>query len=253
MNSTEATKDLLYRMADDSLIIAHRNSEWTGIGPILEEDIAFSSIAQDKMGHAQALYEILHGMGEAEPDTLAFTRDAAHFRCCHLVEYPIGDYSFSLIRNFLFNTADQLRYEMLESSTLLPLAKLSMKIRGEIKYHLFHSNTWMVQLGAKGNVESHDRMQSTLETVYPLAFSIFEPSDFEDELIRDGIFAGEHSLREKWIAAVGKVLAEANLVPPALDTIEPAYGGRKGHHTLYLQPMLEEMGEVFRIDPSAEW
>jgi ring-1,2-phenylacetyl-CoA epoxidase subunit PaaC len=96
-------------------------------------------------------------------------------------------------------------------------------------------------------------MQQTLETVYPLAFSIFEPSDCEEELIGDGIFAGEHALREKWIAAVGKVLAEANLVPPALDTIEPAYGGRKGHHTRYLQPMLEEMGEVFRIDPSAEW
>src|SRR5687767_11512643 len=74
MSNTDATRDLLFRMADDSLIIAHRNSEWTGIGPILEEDIAFSSIAQDKMGHAQALYDILHSLGEAEPDTLAFTR-----------------------------------------------------------------------------------------------------------------------------------------------------------------------------------
>jgi ring-1,2-phenylacetyl-CoA epoxidase subunit PaaC len=253
MNSTDAVRDLLYRMADDSLIIAHRNSEWTGIGPILEEDIAFSSIAQDKMGHAQALYEILHGLGEADPDTLAFTRDAAAFRCCHLVEYPIGDYSFSLIRNFLFNTAEHLRYSMLETSALDPLAKLSLKIRGEIKYHLFHSNTWIVQLGAKGNKESHDRMQSTLEEVYPLAFSIFEPSENEQELIDSGIFGGEHLLRERWIETVGKVLAEATLVPPSLDSIEPGYGGRKGHHTRYLQPMLDEMGEVFRIDPSAEW
>jgi ring-1,2-phenylacetyl-CoA epoxidase subunit PaaC len=253
MNSNDAVRDLLLRMADDALIIAHRNSEWTGIGPILEEDIAFSSIAQDKMGHAQALYEILHGLGEADPDTLAFTRDAKDFLCCHLVEYPIGDYSFSLIRNFLFNTAEQLRYELLESSTLEPLARLSMKVRGEIKYHLFHSNTWMVQLGAKGNEESRRRMQETLETVYPLAFSIFEPSEYEEQLIEQGIFAGEHALRERWLAVVGKVLAEANLIPPSLDSIEPGYGGRKGHHTPYLQPMLEEMGEVFRIDPSAQW
>ncbi len=253
MNSNDAVKDLMFRMADDSLIIAHRNSEWTGIGPILEEDIAFSSIAQDKMGHSLALYEILHGLGEGEPDTLAFTRDASEFRCCHLVEHPIGDYSFSLIRNFLFNTAEQLRYELLEMSSLAPLAKLAVKIKGEIKYHLFHSNTWMVQLGAKGNEQSHAKMQETLDTVYPLAFSIFEPSEVEQQLIADGIFAGEHALREKWLVAVGKVLAEASLTPPDLSTIEPAYGGRTGSHTPWLQPMLEEMGEVFRIDPSAQW
>jgi ring-1,2-phenylacetyl-CoA epoxidase subunit PaaC len=74
-----ALKDLLYRMADDALIIGHRHSEWTGLGPILEEDIAFSSIAQDKLGHAYALYQLLHELGEPEPDHAAFLRDAPQF------------------------------------------------------------------------------------------------------------------------------------------------------------------------------
>src|SRR4051812_34092234 len=132
MSDNAALKDLLFRMADDDLIIAHRNSEWTGLGPILEEDIAFSSIAQDKLGHSQALYAILATLGEADPDTTAFTRDESRFRCCQFVEYPIGGYEFSLVRHFLFDNAELLRWEMLESSSFQPLAKLAAKIRGEI-------------------------------------------------------------------------------------------------------------------------
>ena len=98
------TKDLLYKMADDALIIGHRNSEWTGIGPMLEEDLAFSSMAQDKIGHSQALYRILHEtLGEAEPDKLGFMRTEKEFKCCQFVEQPIGEYDFSIVRQFLFD------------------------------------------------------------------------------------------------------------------------------------------------------
>ncbi len=253
MSEYAALKDLLFRMADDALIIAHRNSEWTGLGPILEEDIAFSSIAQDKMGQAHALYDILTALGEADPDTLAFTRDEKAFRCCHLVEYPIGEYDFSLVRHFLYDNAEMLRYEMLESSTHEPLAKLAKKIRGEIKYHVFHANTWVVQLGAKGNEESRARMQAALNEVFPLALGIFEPSDFEPELAEDGIFPGEKALCERWLEVVTPIVHQADLVLPPLVDVKPSYGGRKGYHTEYLGPMLEEMSEVFRIDPDAEW
>lgn len=253
MSEHAALKDLLYRMADDELIIAHRSSEWTGLGPILEEDIAFSSIAQDKLGHSQALYGILHTLGEDAPDTIAFTRDEAAFRCCHLVEYPIGGYDFSLMRHFLFDTAEYLRFEMLESSSFEPLAKLAVKIRGEIKYHIFHANTWVVQLGARGSQESHARMQSALNEVLPLALGIFEPSDYEEELAATGIFSGEQVLREKWLEAVAPTLEQAGLRMPGIEILTPAYGGRRGFHTEHLGPLLNEMTEVFRIDPSAEW
>mgnify|MGYP000526633437 CR=1 FL=1 len=97
MNVT-AIKELLYKMADDLLIIGHRNSEWTGLGPILEEDIAFSSMAQDKIGQAGALFEILHELGEGEPDTVAFMRDANKMHCSQFVELPNGE---SEVVNFL--------------------------------------------------------------------------------------------------------------------------------------------------------
>jgi ring-1,2-phenylacetyl-CoA epoxidase subunit PaaC len=248
-----ALKDLLFRIADDELVIAHRNSEWTGLGPLLEEDIAFSSIAQDKLGHAQALYNILHTLGEPEPDTIAFTRNESQFRCCQLVEYPIGEYDFSLVRHFLFDTAEMLRYDFLERSSCTPVAKLAAKIKGEIKYHVFHANTWIVQLGAQGNDESHARMQSALNEVFPLALGMFEPSDYEEALVAEAIFPGEAALRSKWLETITPVLERAHLTLPDPAQLTPAYGGRKGYHTEYLQPMLDEMTEVFRIDPSAEW
>src|SRR5688500_18914074 len=129
MTRNDAISHLLTAMADDALIQGHRNSEWTGIGPIMEEDIAFSSMAQDKIGHAQALYQILHEQfGMSEPDVLGFQRKETEFKSCQLVELPIGDYAFSLVRHFFFDHADALRYEMLAQSSFQPLANLAKKI-----------------------------------------------------------------------------------------------------------------------------
>lgn len=254
----EAIIDLLYRIADDDLILGHRNSEWTGIGPILEEDIAFSSMAQDKLGYAQAYYTVLHEMGEAEPDNLAFNRVSVSetnenlYKCCHFVEYPIGEYDFSLMRHFLFDYAEAIRMEMLVKSSFEPLANLAKKFRGEVRYHIMHAHTWIKQLG-HGNEESRARMQSALNECMPLALGIFEPSEYENVLIEAGIFPGEEKLKQVWLEQITPVIAESNLQMPDLIAIEPSNGGRKGFHTEYLKPLLEEMTEVYRIDPSAEW
>src|SRR5436190_13544136 len=177
----KAIKDFLYKMADDQLIIGHRSSEWTGLGPILEEDIAFSSIAQDKIGQSLQIYKILNELGEPDPDTVAFTRNADEFKCCRLVEYPIGEYDFSLMRNFLFNNAEHIRFEMLSDSSFEPLAKLAKKIKGEIKYHIMHADTWVRQLG-KASEESKTRLQNTLDKIFNSALGIFEPGNYENEL-----------------------------------------------------------------------
>lgn len=100
MTMNTALKELLYKMADDQLVLGHRNSEWTGMGPLLEEDIAFSSMAQDKIGQSLALYTLLQTLGESDPDTVAFTRNANQFHNCILVELPNQEYDFSLIRHF---------------------------------------------------------------------------------------------------------------------------------------------------------
>lgn len=139
----EGLKELIYKMADDLLIIGHRNSEWTGLGPALEEDIAFSSMAQDKVGQSLALFQILQELGENEPDIVAFTRNDNQFHCCQLVEYPIGEYDFSLARHFFYDHADALRFEMLQQSVFEPLAMVCRKFRGEVKYHTMHADVWV--------------------------------------------------------------------------------------------------------------
>lgn len=251
MNS-QALADLCYRMADDELVLAHRHSEWTGLGPLLEEDIAFSSIAQDKLGHAQALYNIMHELcGEPDPDTTAFMREESAMRCSHFVELPNGEYDFSLVRHFLFDTAEYIRWTALVQSSVEPLANLARKIHGELKYHLYHAQTWMTQLGAKGNDVSHSRMQSALNAAWPYALGMFEPSAHDDALIAEGISIGETATQERWLELVKELLQSSTLTIPT--GVEPLNGGRKGYHTEHLQPLLDEMTEVYRVDPSAEW
>jgi ring-1,2-phenylacetyl-CoA epoxidase subunit PaaC len=252
--SNPATKELLFKMADDALVIGHRNSEWTGIGPMLEEDLAFSSMAQDKIGHAHALYNILHvEFGEADADTLAFKRVEKDFKCCQFVELPIGEYDFSLVRQFLFDHAELARYELLSQSSFLPLAQLAKKIKGEIKYHVMHGDTFLKQLG-KGTEESHARMQSALNYAWNFALGIFEKSEFEKQLIEEGVFAGEEELKKRWLEKITPIIEASDLAVPSTDESKKVYGGRKGFHSEFLNPLLDEMCEVVRSDESStEW
>lgn len=245
-------KELLYKMADDLLILGHRNSEWTGMGPLLEEDIAFSSMAQDKIGQSLALFNMLQELGEQAPDTVAFTRNANQFHNCVLVELPNREYDFSLIRHFMFDTADALRWEMLTQSSYEPLALLARKIKGELRYHTLHANTWIKQLGSATD-ESISRLQGSINEVAPYALGIFEESPFEKDIVTAGIFQGEKKLMEKWKSSVAEIISQTALQLPDWDMIRPVSGGRTGKHSEHLQPMLDEMSEVFRIDPTAEW
>jgi ring-1,2-phenylacetyl-CoA epoxidase subunit PaaC len=247
-----ALKELLYKMADDQLILGHRNSEWTGMGPLLEEDIAFSSMAQDKIGQSLALFTILHQLGENDPDTVAFTRNATQFHNCLLVELPNAEYDFSLIRHFLYDTAEAIRFEALTHSSYEPLAQLATKIRGELRYHTLHANTWIKQLGS-ATPESIGRLQKSLEYALPYALGIFEESLYENEIIANDIFEGEQKIKEKWLTQIQKILAQTSLQLPDVKIIKPIMGGRTGKHTEHLQPLLDEMSEVFKIDPTAEW
>ncbi|HEX8506367.1 MAG TPA: 1,2-phenylacetyl-CoA epoxidase subunit PaaC, partial [Hymenobacter sp.] len=215
-------------------------------------DIAFSSMAQDKLGHSLTLYTLLHELGEAEPDTVAFTRNAPQFHCCQLVELPIGEYDFSLTRHFLFDHAELLRFEALAGSSYEPLAQVARKLRGELKYHALHANTWMKRLGTATD-EAIERMQRSLTFTLSYALGIFEKTDAEAEIIGSGLFIGEDELQSRWLESIRKVLAQTALEMPDLATLTPVVGGRYGQHTEHLQPLLDEMAEVFRLDPTADW
>ncbi|MBC5994609.1 1,2-phenylacetyl-CoA epoxidase subunit PaaC [Pontibacter cellulosilyticus] len=248
----QAIKDLLYKLADDQLILGHRNSEWTGFGPILEEDIAFSSMAQDKIGHSLAFYTLLQELGEAEPDTVAFTRNANQFHNSQLVELPNGEYDFSLIRHFLYDNAEIIRFEMLSQSRYEPIVKVATKLKGEVKYHVLHANTWIKNLGSSTE-EAILRLQSALSEALPYALGMFEKSKYEQELIDAGVYAGEEAVKAEWLKRIQAVIEKTELKMPDLESITPKFGGRYGEHTEHLQPLLDEMAEVFKIDPTAEW
>lgn len=252
MSKIEALKELLYKIADNQLILGHRNSEWIGLGPTLEEDIAFGSLAQDKTGHAFNIYQMLEKIGEGDPDTIAFRRSEKDFKSSHLVELPNnGDYAFALARHFFFDYSELLRFEALKSSTYPELAGWSGKFYSEIKYHIFHANTWLKSL-MNGNDESRAKMTTALKYALPYALGIFEEGKYEQVLIDEGLFIGETKLKAKWITAVQEKLSEVGI---DLDfSVEPILGGRNGYHSEHLAPLLQEMNAVIDLEPSdAKW
>lgn len=252
MQKEEILKDLLYKIADDQLILGHRNSEWTGVGPLLEEDIAFSSMAQDKVGQSWSIYKLLENLGETEPDINAFTRNAESFHNSQFVELPNQDYDFSLIRHVLFDYAESIRFEMLALSSYEPLAQLAHKIKGELKYHVMHGRSFIRKLGSSTE-EAIIRLQNALDYSMPYALGMFEQSKYEDELKKTYIFEGEKVLEERWKEQIETIFNSTELKLPDWNSIEPVYGGRYGIHTEHLQPLLSEMSEVFNVDPTAEW
>ncbi len=255
-----ALRAYLYAMGDDEMLLGHRDSEWTGLGPILEEDIAFSSMAQDELGHAQVWYAVLHQhCGEPAPDAIAFLRDAPDWRNARLVELPRGDYAFSLMRQYLFDVAETIRYGALAASPWPPLAEAAAKLRQEEKYHILHGRAYVERLG-RANPDSQGRLQRALDELFPFALGLFEPADGEAALVARGLVPPSSALRDGWLAAVVPFLQAAGLKPPAepegggwRPTVPAVEGGRRGAHTEHLAPLLDAMQGLYRSDPEAVW
>jgi ring-1,2-phenylacetyl-CoA epoxidase subunit PaaC len=147
---TEQEQQLLLEIADDELILGWRDSEWTGIAPMLEEDVAFSSIAQNEIGHARALYELVARDRGTTADELAFDRSPEEYRCARLVELRLPEWERTIARHFLYEEADAKRLERLKSSDDREIAGLAAKIDREEAYHRMHAQMW------------HDRLRDEL-------------------------------------------------------------------------------------------
>lgn len=249
----QALSRKLLALADDEMILAHRDSEWTGHAPILEEDIAFSNIAQDEMGHAVIWYSLLAGLigedPETYPDRLVFFRDAPGYRNVQLVELPIGDWALTILRQYLFDAAEMVRLDPLRQSRYQPLAEAAAKIRKEEIYHYRHSRTWLQRLGL-GTEESHRRMQNALNRLRPYTAQLFEPLPGEAFLVEAGFVPDPAQLRSAWEELVIPELEKARLVTPqgaAPVTVQ------RDRHTEHLTALLAEMQQVARLDPEAWW
>lgn len=245
----QALAQTLLGMADDELILAHRNSEWTGHAPILEEDIAFSNIAQDELGHALIWYGLLGDLNGQDADRLAFFRDAAAFRNIQMVELPKGDWAFSMARQYLFDALELTRTERLLASTYRPLAEAAAKIRPEELYHYRHSSSWLKRL-ALGTEESHRRTQQALDQLWPYTSQFFQPETGAEPLAERNIIPSLGALREAWQEVVLPFLAEASLAIPDEGS---AVDAPREVHTPDLVDLLADMQSVARLDPEAQW
>jgi ring-1,2-phenylacetyl-CoA epoxidase subunit PaaC len=161
---------LLLAIADDELILGWRDSEWTGIAPFLEEDVAFSSIAQNEVGHARALYELAARDLGTTADELAFDRRPEEYRCAQLVELRLPEWERTIARHYLYEQADQERLEQLKASDDQEVAGLAAKIDREEVYHRLHAQMWFDRL------QDEPRFAAALEELRPLAAAVAEPS-----------------------------------------------------------------------------
>ncbi len=247
-----ALNGLLLAFADDEFILGYRNSEWTGIAPMLEEDVAFSSMSQDEIGHARLFYTLLGARVGVDPDTLAYGRPPAGFRNAQFVELPRTNWAWTLVRQFLYDQYDQLRLEALAESRMTALADVVGKIRREEKYHAMHGAAWMRRL-AQGTPEARRRLDAVLPAAVTAAAGLFAPLPGEALLLEAGYLAQPHSaLAATWQDRVGAFFADLGVPLPPVPP-PPEAGGRVGQHTPEFDPLWDELTIVYRIDPAARW
>jgi ring-1,2-phenylacetyl-CoA epoxidase subunit PaaC len=260
--SDQAHIDYSLHLADNALVLGHRNSEWAGHGPILEQDIALSNIALDLIGQARYLYQhaarlINEGKDsrrpEATEDSLAYGRDGWDFRNCLLVELSGGDWAKTILRQFFFSVYQFYLYEKLQHSRDSELAAIAEKSHKEVVYHLRWSSEWVIRLG-DGTTESHHRMEKALDQLWRFTGELFLPAEYERSLVAGGIAVDTEQIRSLWEEKVADVFEEAKLKG---STGKPAEwmqtGGKEGRHTEDLGYLLAEMQFLQRAYPGCEW
>ncbi len=253
-NLKPAFTQVVLSIADDKLMLGHRNSDWTGLAPILEEDIAFSSLAQDEIAHAMALYQLLEPIVGETADNLAFGRTVDEYRCATIVVLPDEfDWATAIARQFFCDHFDRLRLERLSQSSYKPAADLASRQMAEEQVHVEHVDAWVSRLG-RGGDDAHARLQSALDQLAPIAPMLFETVK-DQQTLEGGLYPGcGPEIFAQWRDQLQTIAGDAGL---ALELTAPddagAIGGRRGRHSEHLTTLLDEMCEVYRLEPGAAW
>jgi ring-1,2-phenylacetyl-CoA epoxidase subunit PaaC len=252
IDNDTAYLDYLLRVADSSLILGQRLSEWCGHGPIIEEDIALTNIALDLIGQARLLLSHagqVEGKGRDE-DMLAYLRPEPAYRNVSLVELPNMDFGRTVLRNFLFAAFQLPLWQALRSSADTELRAIAEKSLKETRYHLQHASDWTLRLG-DGTDESHARMQRALDDLWPYTAELFAPTAEDDQVAAAGLGVAWPGLQPAWEAQVLPALAAATLVVPARTPFLSR--GKIGVHTEHMGHLLAEMQYLQRTYPGATW
>ncbi len=245
--------DYTLQLADNALILAQRNSEWCGHGPVLEQDIAISNISLDLIGQARNFYQYAATLigGNATEDSLAYLRDAIDFKNNLISEILNGDWAQTVLRQFLVSTYQFYLYDALQKSPDQQLAAIAEKALKEVTYHVRWSSEWVIRLG-DGTSESKQRIEKALEEIWPYTGELFIPVQHETDAVTAGIGVDPKMIEENWKQKVSTVFSEATLTLPP-QNIWMHTGGKNGIHTEYLGYILAEMQFMQRAYPSAEW
>lgn len=251
----------LLHLADNALILGHRNSEWTGHGPVLEQDIALSNIALDLIGQSRNLYQLAAdqlnaGSPDKKPvteDDLAYLRDATAFKNVVLVEQPNGDWAQTILRQFYFSQFQLLQFGALLRSKEPGLAAISEKSIKETRYHVKWSSEWVCRLG-DGTAESHSRMLNALEALNPLIPELFTAADYELSSASGGRSVDSAELKRNWLKPVNQILETATLPLYIFENKKRSVlSGKNGFHSEHLGYILAEMQFLQRAYPGCTW
>jgi ring-1,2-phenylacetyl-CoA epoxidase subunit PaaC len=257
--SDQALTDYILHLGDNALILGHRNSEWTGHGPILEQDIALSNIALDLIGQARFYFQLAaerinagrNGRNDGiTEDVLAYHRDGWDFKNCLLVEQANGDWGKTILRQFFFSAYQYYFYLELRHSRESRLAEIADKSLKEVTYHLRWSGEWVVRLG-DGTEESHSRMEQAVDELWKYTGELFTPAGYERTLTALGIAADTAGIYPAWNDRVNEVFQTAGLRVRAGEWMQT--GGKEGKHTEQLGYLLAEMQFLQRAYPGCEW
>jgi len=259
-------------LADNALMIGQRNSEWTGHGPVLEQDIAITNISLDYLGQARNFYQYAATVyndfnknekkavdkyiprawkeynRELQEDDLAFLRDEHQFLNLLITELPKGDWSHTVLRQFFFSAFQFYQYQQLQKSSDVQLSAIAEKSIKEVAYHLRWSSEWVIRLG-DGTAESKQRMKIALANTEMFTGEMFTPAPYEEINVA--------SLKDDWNKKITDVFSEATLTPLKPDGVggRPWFqtGGKEGKHTEYMGFLLAEMQYLQRTYPNATW
>src|SRR5690625_3046046 len=254
----EALTELLYQLGDDDFIISYRGSEWLGIAPHIEEDVAYSSITQNTMGHAAMFYQMLEDLGEGAADDLAHARKPAERRNGiylekangegDFVEDPQYDWALAVVRNFLYEMMKRVKLEAATESSYEPLRQAAHKVLMEQSYHLAHWRLWVEQL-QDATEEAQEKIKTRLDEAWKEFGDTLEYGPKADDMVKFGLITDEKTLQERWLERVNEVLSNTYDALPA----NALGNGRAGEYTKDLEEAFSIFSEVYMSDPQASW
>ena len=157
-------------------------------------------------------------------DKIALGRPNHDYRCCHLVEYTTHHWAEALVRHWIYDTFEEMRWQLVSDSALPKLASIARKALREEAFHRRHADALLDKLLAAP--EARKRIEEALETVAPMASDLCEATAGEVSAIAETVTSGPTTdLLEPLARAIGERFGSTvplvNSSPTARPTARP--------------------------------